>query len=53
MGNGFISNIWFGDFAPKAVPLGNARGGQRRYEILKGVNDKLWKREPHQGVGPY
>ena len=33
--------------------MGNARGGQRRIEIFEGVNEILWKREPHRGADPH
>jgi hypothetical protein len=50
MGNGVIRTSWVGDFTPKAAPLNNARGGQRRFEVLEGVAEILGKREPHRGI---
>jgi len=51
MGNGVIPTEWFGDFASEVVPVVNARGGQRRFEVFEGVDEILGKREPNRGFG--
>jgi len=33
--------------------MGNTRRGQRRPGIFEGVDENLWEREPHRGIGPY
>ena len=52
MGNGVIPTRWFGYFTLEVALVGNARGGQRRFEVFEGVDEILGKREPHQGIGP-
>jgi hypothetical protein len=53
MGNVVIPTGWFGDFALEAVPVGNARRGQRFPEIFEGMDEILRKRKPHIGIGSY
>ena len=51
MGDRIIPTKRVGNFAPKVVPMANARRGQRRPEIFEGVDDILRKKEPHIGIG--
>ena len=51
MGDGVIPTRWFGDCSPEDMPLGNARGCQRRFEIFEDVDEILRKGEPHRGIG--